>query len=414
MQQPFKEMRKQYIMKNNYSLTVKACSASYLVQGILNNFLPLLFLRFGIEFGLSYDKISFLIMINFGIQMVVDYLSAKLVDYFGYRKSAFASQLFSAVGLIGLAVLPGIMPDAYTGIVISVLIYAIGSGLIETVASPIVQACPIDNKDAIMSMLHSFYCWGHVVVVLMSSIYFALFGIESWRILACMWAIIPFVLMFIFLKVPMRSLAEEGRTMGGREMMKLPVFWILIVLMFCSGASEQGISQWVSTFAEGGLGIDKTLGDLIGTCMFAVLMGSARMFYARFSNKINLTRFMVISGMLAFVCYIAAALSPSPVISLMACVLCGTTVGIMWPGIYSISTGVIKGGGTGMFAYLALAGDLGCSGGPGLLGLVSDAFAGNLRYGILVAGIFPALFVIMLLLLKKKAGKEVELLEGNN
>ena len=401
-------------MKDNYNLTVKVCSMSYLVQGILNNFLPLLFLRFGVEFGLSFDKISFLIMINFGIQMVVDYLSAKLVDYFGYRKSAFASQLFSAVGLVGLALLPNIIPDAYTGILISVFIYAIGSGLIETVASPIVQACPIDNKDATMSMLHSFYCWGHVVVVLASSIYFAIFGIGAWRILACIWAIIPFVLMFLFLKVPMRSLAEEGRTMGGREMMKLPVFWILIVLMFCSGASEQGISQWVSTFAEGGLGIDKTLGDLVGTCMFAVLMGSSRMFYAKFSHKINLTKFMILSGTLCFVCYVCAALSSSAVVSLIACVLCGTTVGIMWPGIYSISTGVIKGGGTGMFAYLALAGDLGCSGGPGLLGLVSDAYAGNLRYGIFAAAVFPALFVIMLILLKKKAGKDVDFLEDNN
>ncbi len=393
-------------MKKNYYLTVKVCCMSYFVQGILNNFLPLLFIRFGTEFGISLEKISFLIMLNFGIQMFVDYASAKLVDYFGYRKSAFASQLFSMLGLVGLAVLPNIMPDAFSGVLISVFVYAIGSGLIETVASPIVEALPIDDKDARMSMLHSFYCWGHVGVVLVSSLFFVLFGISNWRILSTAWAVIPFILMFFFLKVPMCSLSEQGRTMRGRDMIKLPVFWMLIVLMFCSGASEQGISQWISTFAEGSLGIDKTLGDLVGTCMFAVLMGTSRVFYAKFSHKFELTRFMIISGIMCFVCYILASSAPWGIVSLVACVLCGCTVGIMWPGIYSISTGVIKGGGTGMFAYLALAGDFGCTGGPGALGLISDAFSGNLRCGMFAASVFPLLFVVMLVLLKSKARNE--------
>lgn len=392
--------------QNKYYLTVRISRITYLVQGILNNFLPLLFLQFISEFGFSFNQISFLIVINFGVQMVVDYLSAKWVDYFGYRKCIIASQFLSFAGLAGLAVVPSVTLSPYTGIIICVLLYAIGSGLIETVASPIVQALPIPNKDGEMTLLHSNYCWGHVLTVLGSSIFFAIVGIESWRLLALIWSVIPLVVMFFFFKAPMLSLVTGDAAVGGRGLVKMPVFWILIVLMFCSGACEQGISQWISTFAEAGLGIDKATGDILGTCMFAVLMGSSRLLYGKFSNKLNLKRFMLLSGSLCFVCYVAAALSPSPVISLVACILCGTTVGIMWPGIYSISTDTIKYGGTGLFAYLAFAGDMGCTGGPGVLGFVADAFSGNLKTGILAAAIFPAVFVIMLLLLTKKTNQE--------
>ncbi len=388
--------------KNKYYLTVRICRMTYLVQGILNNFLPLLFLQFIEEFGLTFNQISFLIVINFGIQMVVDYLSAKWVDYFGYRKCIIVSQFLSFAGLAGLAFVPSIVSSPYIGIIVCVLLYAIGSGLIETVASPIVQACPIDNKDGEMTLLHSNYCWGHVLVVIGSSLFFALLGIENWRMLSFLWSLIPFVVMFFFFKAPILSLVTGDKAVGGRGLMKMPVFWILIVLMFCSGACEQGISQWISTFAEAGLGIDKATGDILGTCMFAVLMGSSRLLYGKFSTRLNLRRFMLLSGSLCFVCYLGAAVSASPVISLLACILCGTTVGIMWPGIYSISTEAIRYGGTGLFAYLAFAGDLGCTGGPGVLGFVADAFSGNLKAGILSAAVFPAMFVIMLLLLNKK------------
>lgn len=387
--------------KNKYFLTVRACGLSYLVQGILNNFIPLLFLTFRRTYGLSLDRISFLIIVNFGVQMIVDYLSARLVDIVGYRKSAVTGQLLSALGLLGLAYLPFITGSAYAGIIISVFIYAIGSGLIETVGSPIVQACPIENKDAQMSMLHSYYCWGHVLVVLGSSLFFALFGTENWRYLSCIWALFPIVVMVMFMKVPMRSLADDGEIISGKKMSGMRTFWILIVLMFCSGSAEQCISQWISTFAEAGLGIEKTTGDLIGTCLFAVLMGSSRVFYGKFSRKINLVRFMLLSGSACTVLYITAAVSPSAALSLAACVLCGTSVGIMWPGIYSLSTEVIKGGGTGLFAYLALAGDIGCAGGPAFLGFVSSALNDNLRAGIFASAVFPIIFVVMLAALVK-------------
>ncbi len=390
------------VSKMNYLLTVKVCGASYLVQGILNNFLPLLFLRFTSEFGFSLNQISFLIIANFGLQMIVDFLSAKVVDRIGYRECAVASQAFSAVGLLGLTVFPYILSNSYAGILVSVFLYAIGSGLIETVGSPIVQACPIDNKDKYMSMIHSFYCWGHVLVVIASTVFFKVFGMNNWRILAGFWAAVPFVIMFFFMKVPMCSLADEGKTLSGRHFVKMPVFWMLIVLMFCSGASEQGISQWISTFAEAGLGIDKTTGDLAGTCMFAILMGSSRVFYGKFGHKLDLNKFMLVSGFLCFLCYFIAGMATSPVISLIACILCGTTVGIMWPGIYNVSTNVIKSGGTGLFAYLALAGDLGCAGGPGVLGIVAELFGENLKAGMVVSCVFPVIFVLMLLLLVRK------------
>ncbi len=388
-------------MKNNYLLTVRVCSASYLVQGILNNFLPLLFLRYTLEFGFSLNQISFLIIANFGIQMIVDFISAKVVDRIGYRECAVASQAFSAVGLVGLAIFPYIFADAYAGILFSVLIYAIGSGLIETVGSPIVQACPIDNKDKYMSIIHSFYCWGHVLAVIVSTVFFRVFGMNNWRALSALWAAVPFVIMFFFMKVPMCSLAEEGKTLSGRNFIKMPVFWLLIVLMFCSGASEQGVSQWISTFAEAGLGIDKTTGDLLGTCMFAVLMGASRVFYGKLGHKFDLNKYMLLSGSLCFVCYFVAGVSENAVVSLIACILCGTTVGIMWPGIYNVSTVFIKNGGTGLFAYLALAGDIGCAGGPGILGIVAEILNENLKAGMLAASMFPVIFVILFFILIK-------------
>ena len=392
-------------MKKNYLLTVRVCGASYLVQGILNNFLPLLFLRFAVEFGFSLNQISFLIIANFGIQMVVDFVSAKVVDRIGYRECAVASQAFSAVGLFGLAIFPYIVTDAYAGILLAVFLYAIGSGLIETVGSPIVQACPIDNKDKYMSMIHSFYCWGHVLVVIVSTCFFKVFGMNNWRALSGLWAVVPFVIMFFFMRVPMCSLADEGKTLSGRHFIKMPVFWLLIVLMFCSGASEQGVSQWISTFAEAGLGIDKTTGDLLGTCMFAVLMGASRVFYGKLGHRFDLNKYMLLSGSLCFVCYFVAGVSGNAVVSLLACILCGTTVGIMWPGIYNVSTVFIKNGGTGLFAYLALAGDIGCAGGPGILGIVAELLNENLKAGMLVSSVFPVVFVVLFLILIKSRGR---------
>ena len=381
-----------------------ACFIGYIVQAIVNNFVPLLFLTFEKTYQIPLSQITMLITFNFGIQLLVDLLSAGFVDRIGYRTSIFLAHLFSAAGLFGLVILPELLPDAFAGLLTAVVIYALGGGLIEVLISPIMESCPTDNKEKAMSLLHSFYCWGHVGVVLLSTLFFTVFGIENWKILTLLWVIIPLCNGFFFLKVPMASLVEEGETgLTMKELFGQKIFWILMLMMLCAGASEQSVSQWASTFAEQGLGVSKTIGDLAGPMAFAVLMGSARAFYGKWGDKLNLDRFMKASGVLCMISYLCISLAPSPVISLLGCAICGLSVGIMWPGTFSKASASIRNGGTVMFALLALAGDLGCSGGPTVVGYVSGIASDNLKMGILAAIIFPFLLLLSLLLLKKNA-----------
>lgn len=381
-----------------------ACFIGYIVQAIVNNFVPLLFLTFEKTYQIPLSQITMLITFNFGIQLLVDLLSAGFVDRIGYRTSIFLAHLFSAAGLFGLVILPELLPDAFAGLLTAVVIYALGGGLIEVLISPIMESCPTDNKEKAMSLLHSFYCWGHVGVVLLSTLFFTVFGIENWKILTLLWVIIPLCNGFFFLKVPMAPLVEEGETgLTMKELFGRKIFWILMLMMLCAGASEQSVSQWASTFAEQGLGVSKTIGDLAGPMAFAVLMGSARAFYGKWGDKLNLDRFMKASGVLCMISYLCISLAPSPVISLLGCAICGLSVGIMWPGTFSKASASIRNGGTVMFALLALAGDLGCSSGPTVVGHVSGIASDNLKMGILAAIIFPFLLLLSLLLLKKNA-----------
>lgn len=390
-------------MNKNYQRTMYACFAGYIVQAIVNNFVPLLFLTFEGTYGIEMSRITMLITMNFGVQLVVDLLSAGFVDKIGYRISIVLAHIFSAAGLAGLVFLSEILPDAYTGLCISVVIYALGGGLIEVLISPIMESCPTDNKEKAMSLLHSFYCWGHVGVVLLSTIFFRLAGIENWRILTLLWVVIPVVNGIVFLKSPIAPLIEEGESgLSMKELFRNKIFWLLMLMMLCAGASEQSVSQWASTFAEQGLGVTKTIGDLAGPMAFAILMGSARAFYGKFGDKLNLDRFMIASGGLCVFSYLCIALAPSPVVSLAGCAICGLSVGIMWPGSFSKASAAIRNGGTAMFALLALAGDLGCSGGPTLVGYVSSAAADNLRIGILAAIVFPVLLIAAICFTKKK------------
>ena len=394
-------------MNKNYQRTMYACFVGYIVQAIVNNFVPLLFLTFEGTYGIEMDRITMLITMNFGVQLVVDLLSAGFVDKIGYRISIVLAHLFSAAGLAGLVFLPGILPDAYTGLCISVVIYALGGGLIEVLISPIMESCPTDNKEKAMSLLHSFYCWGHVGVVLVSTIFFHLAGIENWRILTLLWVVIPVANGIVFLKSPIAPLIEEGESgLSMRELFRNKMFWLFLLMMLCAGASEQAVSQWASTFAEQGLGVTKTIGDLAGPMAFAILMGSARAFYGKFGDRLNLDRFMLASGVLCVFSYLCIALAPSPVVSLAGCGICGLSVGIMWPGSFSKASAAIRNGGTAMFALLALAGDLGCSGGPTLVGYVSSAAADNLRIGILAAIVFPVLLIAAICFTKNIVWKE--------
>lgn len=385
-------------MKQNYQLTMTACFAGYVVQAIVNNFAPLLFLTFQRSFGIPLEQITMLVTINFGIQLLVDLLSAAFVDRIGYKKAVILAQIFAAAGLVLLALLPGIM-SPFPGILTSVMIYAVGGGLCEVVLSPIVEACPTDNKEKAMSLLHSFYCWGHVGVVLLSTAFFAAFGIENWRILAAAWAVIPAVNALLFAKAPVPSLIQEGETgMSFRELFTSRIFWVLMLLMAAAGASEQGVSQWASAFAEQGLGVSKTMGDLAGPMFFAVMMGLSRLFYGKYGDRIRLDRFMIGSSVLCAASYLCVALAPVPVLGLVGCGFCGLSVGIMWPGGFSKGAAALPRGGTAMFALFALAGDLGCAGGPTAVGMVSGALGGNLKLGILSGVVFPLLVIAGVLL----------------
>lgn len=388
-------------MKDKYQKTMYACFAGYIVQAIVNNFVPLLFLTFESDYNIPLSQITMLITFNFGIQLIVDLLSTKFVDRIGYRVSIVMAHVFAAGGLIGLVVLPDLLPNAFAGLLIAVVIYAIGGGLIEVLISPIMESCPTENKEKAMSLLHSFYCWGHVGVVLLSTLFFKLCGIENWKILALIWAVIPIVNGIVFCKAPIASLIEDGETgMSLRDLCRNQVFWILMLMMVCAGASEQAVSQWASTFAEQGLGVTKTIGDLAGPMAFAILMGSARAFYGKFGEKIDLDKFMMGSSLLCVIAYLCISLSPSPLISLVGCAVCGLSVGIMWPGTFSKASATLKNGGTAMFALLALAGDVGCSGGPTLVGFVTGQMSNNLKLGILAGIVFPILLIVAEIVLK--------------
>lgn len=381
--------------KQNYQLTMYACFIGYIVQAVVNNFVPLLFVTFQKSYGIPLTKITLLITLNFGIQLVVDMLSAGFVDKIGYRASAIIAHVCAAGGIILLTILPEALPDPFIGILIAVLIYAVGGGLIEVLISPILEACPTDNKEKAMSLLHSFYCWGHMGVVLISTLFFSVFGIENWKILALCWAVIPVANIFLFAKAPIYSLHEEGENgLTLRQLFTRKIFWIMMLMMLCAGASEQAVSQWASTFAEQGLGVSKTVGDLAGPMAFAALMGLSRLIYGKFGDRLDLDRFMKLSCLLCIAAYLCISLVPVPAVGLVGCAVCGFSVGIMWPGTFSKASAAIKGGGTALFAMLALAGDVGCSGGPTLAGFISGCFDGNLRAGILAAIVFPVLLIV--------------------
>lgn len=390
-------------MKLTYRHTISACFIGYIVQAILNNFAPLLFLTFQSSYRIPLTQITMLVTVNFGVQLLVDLLSAGFVDKIGYRASMGIAHLTSALGLVLLAFLPELLPAPFFGLLIAVIVYAIGGGLLEVLVSPIVESCPTDNKAKAMSLLHSFYCWGHVGVVLISTAFFAVFGIGNWKILAVLWAVVPFLNFFLFLRVPIAPLVPEGEK-GLRlgELVRMRLFWILFLMMMGAGASEQAVSQWASTFAEQGLGVSKTVGDLAGPMAFAVCMGLSRAFYGKRGDRIDLDRFMAASGVLCVASYLLISLVPVPALGLAGCALCGLSVGIMWPGTFSKAAATLRGGGTALFALLALAGDLGCSGGPTLAGMVSGAAGNDLHAGILAAVVFPVLLLLGLALLRRE------------
>ena len=372
-----------------YDHTIYASYLGYITQAIVNNFAPLLFLTLSSDYNLTLDKITFITTLNFAVQLITDLLAAKYVDKIGYRPCVVAAHIFSFAGLISMAFLPDLLPNPYIGLLISVVCYAVGGGLIEVLISPIVEACPTPKKEAAMSLLHSFYCWGHVAVVLCSTAFFHFFGITNWKLLACLWSLVPLANSFYFLLVPLYPIVSEHERLSVREMIKQKVFWLLMIIMICAGASEQAMSQWASAFAESGLQVSKTIGDLAGPCAFAIFMGTARALYGKYSDYLPLKKMMMACSVLCVCCYLTATLATSPFISLIGCALCGFSVGIFWPGTFSTAAIALPNTGTAMYALMALAGDVGCSAGPSLVGFVANANNNNLKLGLLFAIVFP-------------------------
>ena len=391
----------------NYRKTKTACYLGFVTQAIAANFAPLLFLKFHNDYNISLGNIALISTCFFFTQLLVDLFCAKFVDKIGYRICIVASEVCSAAGLIGLAFLPDILPNPFTGILCSVIVYAIGSGLIEVLGSLIVEACPFENKEATMSLLHSFYCWGAVGTILISTLFFLLFGMDSWKWLAVLWALIPTCNIYNFATCPIEHLVEEGNGMSIRELFQKPLFWISVCLMICSGASELAMAQWASAYAEAALGLSKAIGDLTGPCMFAVTMGISRVIFGKYGDRIDLMKFMTGSGILCVVCYLLTSLSSNPLIGLIGCIVCGFSVGIMWPGTISISSKKFPLGGTAMFALLAMAGDLGGSIGPGIVGYITQEAGDNIRVGMSVGLVFPVILLVMLFILsiEKHDGK---------
>ncbi len=384
-------------MNSKYKGTIYACFVGYIVQAIINNFAPLLFLTFQDSYEITLSKITFLVTFNFLFQLGVDLIAAVVIDKMGYRVAVVAAHVFAAAGLISMAFLPELTPNPFTGLMISVVIYALGGGLLEVLISPIVEACPTDNKEAAMSLLHSFYCWGHVGVVLLSTLFFVTVGIGHWKMLAILWAVIPVINGIVFTRVPIaKLLSDEEKGMSVKELISGKTFWIFILLMFCAGSCEQAVSQWASAFAEKGLNISKTLGDLAGPMFFAVCMGTSRVLYSKIGEKLQLRKAMVFCGLLCLGSYLMISLSPLPLIGLIGCGICGFSVGLLWPGTFSLAAVGLPRGGTAMFALLALAGDLGCSMGPTLVGRVSAAAGDDLKKGILVAIVLPVMLLTAL------------------
>lgn len=388
----------------SYRQTIAASFVGYIVQAIVNCFAPLLYVTFGNQYGIGLEKISFLIILNFGTQLLVDFLSSQLAAKVSSRILIPLAHFTAAAGMAGLALFPEWFPTPFSGLAAATLLSAVGGGLIEVLLSPTVEACPAKNKAALMSLLHSFFSWGQVLVVLVSTVWFRWVGIETWKAMTLIWAVIPFLNAIWFLFVPLYSLEETADVPGmkKRRLARSGMFWILMLLMACAGAAESTMSQWASAFAEEGLQLSKTAGDLMGTMMFAVMMGLSRVFYARMSKKLSLENFMLASGVLCVISYLLAALSPIPLLGLAGCGLCGLSVGILWPGTYNIAASKLRGGGTAMFALLALGGDLGCAAGPALVGMISDRFGGSLKIGLALSVLFPLLLILGLLLLRKK------------
>ena len=393
-------------MKLSYRSTILACYNGYITQAICINLAPLLYLTFQREFSLSVTQVGLLIAVNFATQILVDVLASHYANRLNLRAMAILAHIFAAGGLVGLAVFPKLMPPLL-GLLFAEAVLGLGGGFTEVIISPLMEACPTEEKSGNMSLLHSFYCWGQAGVVLFSGIYFYFFEISSsWYYLPIIWSIIPLLGAVAFAIVPIYNLpTQEGEKSPIGRLFHTPLFLVFFLMMLCAGASEMVMSQWASAFVESALGIDKALGDLLGPCMFAVMMGIARLLYGKLSGHVDLTNWMILGCIGCILAYFLAAFAPHPILALIGCALCGFSVGVFWPGTLSHAAASIPLGGVSMFAILAVAGDIGCLSGPYVAGVIADAFGQDLRAAFVFATVFPIICLTVLSLQKRKKNK---------
>ncbi len=388
------------MMKNKYFSTKLSGYIGFFVQAVVNSFLPILFIALQNVYKLNYKMLGTLMFFNFLAQVFIDAVTPLILSKIGYRKGAFLSQFAAFLGLALLSVLPRLMPP-YFAMILCITIYAIGSGFTEVILSPMIEMLPTRNKAGNMAVLHSFYCWGQACTVVVTTALVYIFGYLNWFIVPLIWSVIPFINMWSFLEVPIVEPDREQKTVSFSQLVRDKKFVIFMLMMFCGGASEIAMVEWASIFAQNALGVSKAVGDIAGPCAFSVFMGLGRIFYAKFSKRISFIKLLIFLNILGFVCYMAVAVCSVATVSLFFCALCGFTVSVSWPGIYSLGAASFKNGGAVMFSALALCGDTGCCLGPWLVGLVADEV--GLSYGFAVASVFSLVIVLCgIYLLKNK------------
>lgn len=308
------------------------------------------------RFGISFAAIGLVVSLNFGLQLLVDLIAPRIVDAVGYRASMITAHLTAAAGLIAMGTLPFALADPLLGIMTATLICAIGGGLLEVLVSPVVEACPTQNKALHMSLAHSFYCWGHVAVILLTTAAFAGLGADAWPSFCFAWAIVPLANAVLLWFVPFYTLVEDGQGMTYAQLFRVNRFWVFLGIMIAAGASEQAMSQWASAYAQAGLGLDKVTGDLLGPLSFAVAMGLARVVFGHRATVANVHTIMAACLVLCLIAYLLAALSPFAWLGLIGVALCGFSVGILWPGTFTLGSAAFPRGGTALFACWPSAG----------------------------------------------------------
>lgn len=386
-------------MRVKYTSTKLACYVGYVVQAVINNFLPILFIALQDIYGLGYEKLARLIIFNFAAQIVVDFISPRFINTLGYKNCAVISQFMAALGLASMFLLPQIMSNTYLAIIISIIIYAVGSGMMEVIISPIVEILPGDNKSGNMAFLHSFYCWGQAFTVVVTTILIFFFGFNRWNFVPLVWAVIPFINAIFFIKVPIIEPEKENKMDSFKDLVKSKRFVIYMLMMVCGGACEIAMAEWASMFAQKALGVSKTIGDITGPCAFAICMGAGRVWYSLVAKKIDFKKTVIVMSSLCFLCYITVAVCQIPFFALLACAICGFTVSLFWPGVLSEGAKEFKRGGAVLYSTFALCGDTGCSLGPWIVGIIADRT--NLNFGFAAASVFPIIMILAAVLLIK-------------